>query len=352
LYGWTGELLPDDHRPEGRQSTRAVFNSAHASLTGVPSTLEPVRIGVSVNQGAGGRAASIDELVEQVAAFARRGFDKAVFANIFGVDALTVIALAGRVVPEIELETAVVPVYTRHPMAMAQQALTTQAAIGGRLTLGLGLSHRPVVENMWGLSFERPVEYIHEYLAILQPLLHGESADFTGKRFTSHTQLTHPETTPPSVVLAALGERMLRLAGEQTDGTATWMVGPKTLAAHVTPIITEAAHNAGRPAPRIIVGLPICVSNEVAAARARAARAFERYGQLPSYKAMLDREGVADPADVAVVGSESDVEQQLAEFERAGGTELNAGIFGSGDERQRTLEFLQTHVAHVRSTPV
>ena len=311
-----------------------------------------MRIGVGTNQAARGRAATIDELIEQVATYARHGFDKAVFAQLSGVDVLTVITLAGRVVPDIELETAVVPIYPRHPVALAQQALTTQAAIGGRLTLGVGLSHRPMVENGWGLSFERPVEYMQEYLAILQPLLHGQSAAFSGRRFKSQMQLATPEVTPPSVVLAALGERMLRLAGEQTDGTATWMVGPKTLASHITPIITAAARKAGRPAPRIIVGLPICVTNDPEAARARAARVFERYGQLPSYKAMLEREGAANPADVAVVGSEADVEWQLAEIERAGGTELNASVFGSVEEQQRTFEFLHTQVANVRSTPV
>lgn len=311
-----------------------------------------MRIGVGTNQAARGRAATIDELIEQVATYARHGFDKAVFAQLSGVDVLTVITLAGRVVPDIELETAVVPIYPRHPVALAQQALTTQAAIGGRLTLGVGLSHRPMVENGWGLSFERPVEYMQEYLAILQPLLHGQSVAFSGRRFKSQMQLATPEVTPPSVVLAALGERMLRLAGEQTDGTATWMVGPKTLASHITPIITAAARKAGRPAPRIIVGLPICVTNDPEAARARAARVFERYGQLPSYKAMLEREGAANPADVAVVGSEADVEWQLAEIERAGGTELNASVFGSVEEQQRTFEFLHTQVANVRSTPV
>jgi alkanesulfonate monooxygenase SsuD/methylene tetrahydromethanopterin reductase-like flavin-dependent oxidoreductase (luciferase family) len=168
-----------------------------------------------------------------------------------------------------------------------------------------------MVENVWGLSFEKPVEYMQEYLAVLQPLLQGESAAFTGRRFKSQIQLAMPEISRPSVVLAALGERMLRLAGEQTDGTATWMVGPRTLASHVTPIITTAARAAGSPSPRIIVGLPICVTDDPEAARARAARAFERYGQLPSYKAMLDRE-----------------------------------------EQQRTFEFLQTQMAHVRSTPV
>jgi 5,10-methylenetetrahydromethanopterin reductase len=307
-----------------------------------------MRIGVNINQTVARQPASIDQLIEQVASIRRDGFSAAVFANIFGIDALTVIALAGRAVPEVELATGVVPIYGRHPVVMAQQALTTQAAIGNRLTLGIGLSHKPVVENYWGLSFERPGEYMQEYLAVLQPLLHGQPVEFSGRRFKVQTTLSMPAAAPPSVVLAALGERMLRLAGEQSDGTATWMVGPKTLAGHVTPIITEAARTAGRAAPRIIVGLPMCITSNAPAARERAARLFERYGQLPSYRAMLDREG-AGPADVAVIGSESNVEQQLIELESGGATELNASVIGSAEERQRTLESLQSQVAHVRS---
>jgi F420-dependent oxidoreductase-like protein len=312
-----------------------------------------MRIGINVNPSNRGRPATIDELIEQVAGYARRGFAFAAFANLnSGFDALTMIALCGRVVPDIELATSVVPVYTRHPLAMAQQALTTQVAIGGRLTLGLGLSHRPVVENTYGLSFERPVEYMQEYLAILQPLLHGEAVAFTGRRFKSQAQLQVPDASPPSVVLAALGERMLQLAGEQTDGTATWMVGPKTLASHVTPLITEAARRAGRPTPRIIVGLPVCVTSDAEAARARAARNFEIYGRLPSYRAMLDREGAANPADVALIGSESEIERQLEEIERAGGTEFAASVFGSAEDHPRTLEFLQSRVSHGRRAAV
>ena len=311
-----------------------------------------MRTGIIVSQTAARRPASIDQLIEQVGRIARDGFSTAWFAHTSGVDALMVIALAGRVVPDIELGTGVVPIYTRHPIAMAQQALTAQAAIGGRLTLGIGASHKPVVENGWGLSFEQPVEYMREYLAVLLPLLRGEAVAFTGRRFNVQTQLSTPDASPPSLVLAALGERMLRLAGEQTDGTVTWMVGPKTMKSHVAPVITAAARAAGRPDPRIIVGLPICITSDTDAARARADRGFGRYGQLPSYRAMLDREGVASPADVALVGTESEVEDQLAAIERAGGTEFSASIFGSSDEHVRTLEFLKAQVAHVRSTPV
>jgi F420-dependent oxidoreductase-like protein len=313
-----------------------------------------MRIGINVQLLARGRAVAVPELIEQVARYARQGFASAAFAQISGVDALTVIAIAGREVPDIELATSVVPVYPRHPVALAQQALTSQAAIGGRLTLGLGLSHKSVVETSWGLSFERPIDYLTEYLAILRPLLHGEAVAFSGQRFNVQTQLSVPDAAPPSVVLAALGERMLRLAGAQTDGTATWMVGARTLETHITPILRAAADAAGRPAPRIIVGLPVCVTNDADAARARAARAFERYGQLPSYRAMLDKEGAADPVDVALIGSESDVERQLAQLEQAGGTEFNASVFGSAEEQQRTRQFLaeQARVTHDRRTAV
>jgi 5,10-methylenetetrahydromethanopterin reductase len=311
-----------------------------------------MRIGVIINQSAARRPASIDHLIEQVAAIARDGFSAAVFAQTSGVDALTAIALAGRVVPDVGLATGVVPIYPRYPVALAQQALTTQAAIGGRLTLGLGASHKPVVENSWGLSFERPLEYMRDYLAILQPLLHGEPVAFAGRRIKAQAQLTMPDADPPSVILAALGEHMLRLAGEQTDGTMTWMVGPKTLASHIAPIISAAARAAGRANPRIIVGLPICVTSDAQAARERAERGFGRYGQLPSYRAMLDREGVASPADVALVGSEAEVEDQLAALERAGGTEFSASVFGSAEEHVRTFAFLKAQVAHVRSTAV
>lgn len=312
-----------------------------------------MRIGVNTNQSAGGgRPASLDQMVEQIASLADRGFATAAFAQLSGLDVLTVIAVAGRVVPNIEFETAVVPIYTRHPVALAQQALSTQAAVGGRLVLGIGLSHKPAVEQRWGMSFERPAQYMQEYLAILLPLLRREAVDYSGKRLKANAQVTVAETPPPSVVLAALGERMLRLAGEQTDGTALWMVGPKTLESHVVPVISAAAREAGRPAPRILVGLPICVTDNPEAVRERAARSLSNYGQLPSYRAMLDREGAEGPADVMIVGNESEVERQLARLEDVGATDFTASPLGSADDQRRTMQFLQSQVAHGRSTPV
>lgn len=312
-----------------------------------------MRIGINTNPSAGGgRPASIDQMIEQVARLADQGFHTAAYAQISSMDVLTLIALTGRVVPRIEFETAVVPIYTRHPVALAQQALTAQAATNGRLVLGLGLSHKPVVEQRWGLSFERPAEYMHEYLQVLLPLLRGEAVEFVGKRLKASSQISVAEASQPSVVLAALGERMLRMAGELTDGTALWMVGPRTVESHIRPVISKAAADAGRPAPRIFVGLPICITNDVAAARERAARTLANYNQLPSYKAMLDREGVDGPADVLLAGSEAEVERELQRIEQAGATDFTAAPTGSRDEQLRTLEFLQAQVAHGRSTPV
>ncbi len=312
-----------------------------------------MRIGVNINQSAGGgRPATVDQIIDEVAAAADAGFHTGAFAQLSGFDVLTLIALAGRAVPGIEFETAVVPIYPRHPAALAQQALTVNAATAGRLVLGIGLAHKPVVEQRWGMSFERPAAYMREYLAILLPLLHGEAADASGERLQSQLQLSLPESPAPAVLLAALGEQMLRIAGELTDGTALWMVGPRTLAEHVVPTISEAARKAGRPAPRIAVGLPVCVTNDVTAARERAARALANYGQLPSYRAMLDREGVAGPADVMIAGSEDEVARKLRELEQAGATDFTASPFGSSDDRQRTVAFLKARIANERNTPV
>ena len=316
-----------------------------------------MRIGININYSVGGgRFATVDQLIERVSQFAEAGFSTAAFAQLAGIDALTLIGLAGRVVPDIELETAVVPIYGRHPVVMAQQALTTHAAIGGRLLLGIGLSHRPVVEQRWGLSFERPAEYLQEYLAILLPLLRGDAVDYSGKRLKANVgALTIADTPAPPVVLAALGERTLRLAGELTDGTALWLVGPRTLETHIRPVITRAAEAAGRPAPRILVGLPVCVTSDAAAARERAARSMSNYNQLPSYRAMLDREGAAGPADVMLVGSDEEVERQVVRIQEAGATDFTAMPVGSSDDQRRTFEFLRqlrVRVADGRSTPV
>jgi F420-dependent oxidoreductase-like protein len=227
--------------------------------------------------------------------------------------------------------TAVVPTWTRHPMVMAQQALTVAALSTGPFTLGLGLSHRLVIEGMLGIPWQRPVGHLSDYLDVLLPLL----AD----RRHGAVQLSAEGPTPP-VLVAALGSKMLELAGARTDGTITWMTGPKTLTQHTVPRLHRAAEAAGRPDPQVVAGFPVCVTDDPAEARERAARAYALYGQLPSYRAMLDREGVAGPEDLAVVGDEAAVAERLAEAEAAGATEVMASLFGRPEEKERSRALL------------
>jgi 5,10-methylenetetrahydromethanopterin reductase len=284
---------------------------------------------------------SVDDLVEEVRRAEAAGFDAVWSSQIFGYDALTALAVAGAAVPRIGLGTAVVPVYPRHPIMLASQALTVQAATGGRLTLGIGLSHQMVIEGFFGYSFEKPHRYMSEYLDALVPLLRGEAAAADGEVVRAHTAgPLQVEAPAPRLLLAALGTKMLELAGRVADGTTTWMVGPATLASHIVPTITRAAEEASRPAPQVAVGLPVCVTDDADSAREHAATTYSIYGHLPSYRAMLDREQAAGPADVAIVGNEDEVLERLAAIEAAGATEFQAGVFGSPELRARTLELL------------
>jgi 5,10-methylenetetrahydromethanopterin reductase len=299
-----------------------------------------VRIGIFL-----GRATAIDDIVAGAGQIAADGLAGVWLPQMFGLDALTVAAIVGREVPGIELGTAVVPTYPRHPIVMAQQALTVQAAAGGRFALGIGLSHEMVISGMFGYSFERPARHLREYLSVLLPLVRDGSVSFTGETVKAQAGVEVPGAMTPPVLVAALGPRMLRLAGSMADGTITWMVGPATLESHTVPLLRAAAVDAGRPPPRVVVGLPVCVTDDAAAARERAARIFSIYGTLPSYRAMLDREGAEGPADVAIAGDEAAVTAAVEHLGAVGATDLLANEFGSREERQRTRALLKGLVA-------
>ena len=302
-----------------------------------------MRIGVALQDPSGPDA--MNRLREQAQQAADDGFASVWMSNIFGLDALTALAVTGSQVSGIELGTAVVPTYPRHPAALAQQALTVAAACGGRLVLGIGLSHKIVIEDMYGYDFSKPVRHMREYLAVLLPLLERRPVSFTGATVRANIGLTTPGEGRVPVLLAALGTQMLHLAGEQADGTVLWMTGPATVRDHVVPAITEAAAAAGRPAPRIVCMLPVCVSGDPDGARERAARVFAIYGDLPSYRAMMDREGAAGPADLAMVGDEETVGAQIRALADAGVTDFVAGEYGSGEDAARTRTFLSSLLA-------
>ncbi len=298
-----------------------------------------MRIGIYRGDASSG---PIDKMVGAARDAADAGYASFWLPQTMGMDAMTALAVVGREIPDIELGIAVVPTFPRHPIVMAQQALTTQAISGGRLTLGIGLSHQPIIESSYGYSFDKPIRHMREYLDALLPLVREGNVAFAGETVTARIGLDVRGASPVRVVLAALGPKMLELAGGRADGTATWMTGPATLAEHVVPTIRAAAGSAGRPAPMVGAGFPVCVTDDVDGARATAARTFAIYGTLPSYRAMLDREGAAGPEDVAIVGDESVVRDRIAALGGIGVTDLIASIFGSKDDRDRTYAFLST----------
>ncbi len=277
--------------------------------------------------------ASIREASEQ-------GFGRYWTPQIFGHDALTTIAVAARDVPGIRVGTSVVPTYPRHPMMLAQQALTTQAIIGGRLDLGIGPSHKPVVEGMWGYSFDRPIAHMRDYLTILTKLLTDRRVSHGGDAVVGRGEITPPPADPPPVFVAALGSQLLRLTGRMADGTITWMTGPATLRDHTAPTINEAATEAGRPAPQVVAGFPVCVTDDVDTARERAARDLVVYGTLPSYRAMIDREGLSGPEDIAIIGSAAEVGDRINALADCGVTSFAGSAFGTLDEQAATRETL------------
>jgi F420-dependent oxidoreductase-like protein len=285
-----------------------------------------MRMGMMIGATAASDA-GLDGLVAQAKALETQGFHTLWMANIFSFDAIGALGIVGRETTHIELGTAVVPTYPRHPVAIAQQALTTQVASHGRFVLGIGLSHQIVIENLLGLSYARRASHMREYLEVLAPLLRGEPADWKGEEYRVQAALQVPGAAPVPVLVAALGPAMLRITARLAAGTITWMTGPKTLADHTVPTLGAAAREAGRPAPRVVAGLPIALVRDAAAARARAAQEFSIYGQLPSYRAMLDREGAAGPADVAIAGDERALEAGLRRLEEAGVTDFCAAVY-------------------------
>lgn len=290
----------------------------------------------------GGEGQTLPDLIEMAKGIEAAGLDSVWMANIFSFDAINSLSLIGAGTSTLKLGTAVVPTYPRHPTAMAQQALTAAAATDNRFTLGIGLSHQIVIEGMFGMSYAQPAKHMQEYLSVLVPLLNKELVNHEGENYTvRNTQIDAPGADPVSVVVAALGPRMLKIAGELADGTNTWMVGPRTMEDHIVKHLCAAASSAGRPAPRVIGGVPLGLTMRPDELRQQAAKTLAIYDQLPSYRAMLDREGAAGPADIAILGDENALRGGIQRFENAGVSELNAVILSEDQAgHARTLEFL------------
>lgn len=288
----------------------------------------------------------IERTLERAIRLREQGFTSMWSSQIFGPDTLTVLAIVGRELRDVDLGTSVVPVQPRHPSMLAAQARTVQEAIGGKLSLGIGLSHQVIVEGLWGISFEHPARYMREYISALAPMLRGESVAVHGERISAvATSPVGPkETRAPGLLVAALGPKMLEMAGSMTDGTVLWMTGQKTIASHISPLIRAAAET-GRPDPRVVCALPISVTDDRNGARERVNTEYALYATLPSYAAMMEREGAKEPADVALVGSRAQVLEQLDELALAGVTEFSGAPTGTAAEREGALEALLAYAS-------
>ncbi|MGA9277450.1 TIGR03564 family F420-dependent LLM class oxidoreductase [Ilumatobacter sp.] len=292
----------------------------------------------------------ISTLVSDAVTNEADGFSSWWLAQTGMVDSLSLLALAGQATSEIELGTAVVPTWTRHPEAMAAAALTTQAASGGRLVVGLGLAHQLTVEQWWGMKWERPVKHMSEYLAILDSLLESGTASLKGEVWTLERESPIPTADgrsagKPLVMLAALGEQMLKMAGRRSDGTILWCVGPKTLADQIVPIIDAAADEAGRPTPRKVCSLPVCVTDDPQPTRDFLGKMLADYANLPSYRAMLDIEGVHGLGELSLVGPEDEVSAGLDAISAAGATDFTAVVIGDANGTDRSLELLKSYAS-------
>ena len=286
---------------------------------------------------------SLEDIRTNIERTSHNGFTGYWLPNGRGSDALTALSVVGADI-QMRFGTAVIPVHPRHPVALAQQALTANSVLGGRLILGIGVSHRSIVEDEWGLSYVRPIKYLTEYLDALLPLLEDHRASVDGERISMHGELDIDAPTCP-VFVAALGPQMLRLAGQKAAGIITWMVGINTLRELTVPTVTAAAERAGRDTPEIVVGLPVCVTDDPTDARSRLVDSLRRYGDLPAYRRMIDREGLKSPGDVCVMGDEAQVASDLADYFDAGVTSIAAAPSGTEEEVDRTRAFLASLVS-------
>ncbi len=288
----------------------------------------------------------VDGCVQNLAQLREEGFRRLWMSQLpYEPDLLTVLAVALREVGDIEVATGVVPIQNQHPMQMAQRALTVSLVSHGRFILGLGMTHQAVTEGMWGIPWDKPVRRLNEFLDGLLPLLAGEPASAIGEIVTTRGALMIGGAPRPDVYIAALGPQLLRIAGRRTAGTCTWMTGPKTLAGHVSPTLRQAAADAGRPeeAVRVVAVLPVSVTDDVDGARKQAAEQFAMYGVLPSYRAMLDREGYTGPEDAAIIGDEATVKDRLDELRAAGVDEYVGATFDTSPEgRARTRAVMRS----------
>ena len=281
------------------------------------------------------------EVVEEAVEAERDGFDSAWCVHFSrAIDSMTMLAAAAQRTSRIELGVGVVPTYPRHPVALAQSAATVQSLSGGRFVLGVGVSHRPVIEGMHGLDYSSQLGHLREYLTVLGGLLGPGEASFAGDHYRVEAAITVPGASRVPVIVGALAPGMCRLGGELADGVTTWLAGPRSLEEVVLPATTAGAEAAGKPTPRVVAGIPVAVDGNPERAEAAANRTFGMYGNLPNYRRLFDREGVDGPGELVITGDGATVTAGVQALFDAGATDVWAVPFDTGIGTDATRELL------------
>ncbi|MCG5434280.1 LLM class F420-dependent oxidoreductase [Mycobacterium sp. MYCO198283] len=301
-----------------------------------------MRLGVMIGAERGDMARKVSKLVADIQWAEGAGLDTAWMPQVPNdFDCLTMVALMAAHTSRIELGTAVVPLQVQHPVALARQALSVHAMAQGRLALGVGPSHHWIVRDMLGLPYEKPAAYTRDYLEVLNTALAGPGdVDVENDSFTVHNPtVLGTDGKPLPVLVAALGPVMLQIAGERADGTVLWMADEKAIGEHIAPKITKAAADAGRPAPRIVAGIPVCLcaNSEIEAAKDRANRILAEAETSPNYQRLLDRGDARDVGDLCAAGDEESILARFQQFADAGVTDLSVRLLPIGDTRDELV---------------
>jgi F420-dependent oxidoreductase-like protein len=291
--------------------------------------------------------AGVDAIATHAAEAEADGFSSYWLAQLDTPDALTALAIVGRATSKIELGTAVISIWLRHPLMLAAQAMTCQEIIGNRLVLGIGLAHQPMIEGMLGMAWDKPASRMDEYLSVMTTVMRDGRVDFRGDFYSGVVEnvTANPGAEPPSVMLAAMGPRMLRMAATRTDGTILWLAGPKAIRDHVAPALA-AARPAGDGPTRIVASVPVCVTDDAPTVKATIGALLGSYNDLPSYRGIMDLDDANVPEDVSVVGTEDEVRAGIQRFADAGVTDFAPVEFpGSPDDAARTRALLKAVAA-------
>ncbi|CAN5515311.1 LLM class F420-dependent oxidoreductase [soil metagenome] len=300
-----------------------------------------MRLGVMIGAERGDMARKVTKLLADIEWAEAAGMDSAWIPQVpDDFDALTMVSLMGTRSSRIELGTAVVPLQAQHPIALARQALSVHAGVGGRLALGVGPSHHWIVRDMLGLPYEKPAAFTRDYLEVLNSATSGPGpVDVENETFTVHNPTVLGAQTPMPVLIAALGPVMLQIAGELADGTVLWMADERAIGDHIAPRINKAAENAGRPAPRIVAGIPVCLcaNSEIGAAKDRANRILAEAETSPNYQKLLDRGEARNVGDLCAAGDEESIMARFKQFADAGVTDLSVRLLPIGDTRDELI---------------